>query len=249
MFKKIFMLLATVLLIIGGVATFRGLSEQHNLVITFAKTKHLMVDDHVYFSGALAGKVKSIEVETRPVAVTINLKKNFYDQLSSTSTFFIDDDALNHERKCVLIRLARQPAKPISPGARLTGVDSAFEWSARKIGDKVERMVHSEPVEKGSDDLEKVRQDIRQALEDIDLKKMEKELRKKTESLRRNFNKALDSKELKQTMEEIEKKLEELKQTLKEAGDSNAAQKLKKNLEDLFKRLEKEAPERSDVKI
>ena len=249
MFKKIFMLLATGLLIIGGVAIFRGLSGQHNLVITFAKAKHLMVDDHVYLFGALAGKVKAIEAKTRPVAITIKLKKNFYDQLSSTSTFFIDDDTLNHERKCVLIRLARQPGKPISPGARLTGVDSAFEWSARKIGDKMERIVHSEPVEKSSDDLAKVWQDIRQALEGIDLKKMEDELRKKTESLRRNLNKALDSEDLKQTMAKIEKKLEELKETLKEAGDSETAQKLKKTLEDLFKQLEKETPERNDVKI
>lgn len=249
MFKKIFMLLAAMLLIIGGVATFRGLVGQHNVVITFANAKHLMIDDHVYLSGALAGKVKAVEAKTRQVDVTVNLKKNFYDQLSSTSTFFIDDDARNHKRKCLLIRLAQHPDNPISPGARLTGTDSAFEWSARKIGDKMERMTHSQPVDKSSEDLAKVWQDIRQAFEDIDLEKMERELREKTESLRRNFNKALDSDSLKETMAEIEEALEELKQALKDAGDSKAAQKLKETLEELFKKLEKETPERSDVKI
>ena len=237
------------MLVIGGVATFKGVVKQHHVVITFTDAKHLMANDHVYLYGALAGKVRSIKPEARQVAVTINLKKNFYDQLSSSSTFFITADARNHNKKCVLIRLSQQPNNPITPDTRLTGVDSAFEWSARKAGDQMTRMVHSEPAEKGSDDLAKVWQDIRQAFEGIDLKKMEQELRKKTDSLRRNFNKALESEELKQTMAEIEEKLEELKHTLKEACDSETAQKLKKSLENLFKRLEKEAPKRSDVKI
>ncbi len=248
MFKKIFLLLAAGLLIIGGIATLHGLGGQHNVVITFAKAKHLMVDDHVYLSGALAGKVRAVETKVRQVVVTIDLKKTFYDQLSSTSTFFIDDDTRHQKRKCVLIKLARRPGSPITPGTQLTGIDSAFEWSAHKVGDHMTRMV-SEPLEKDSDDLANVWQDIRQAFEGIDLKEMEEELRKKTDSLRRNLNKAWDSEGLKQTMAEIEEKLEELKETLKEADDSKAAQKLKKTLEDLFKQLGKKAPERIDAPI
>ncbi len=249
MFKKFFMLLAAVLLIIGGIATFRGLGGQHNVIVTFADAKHLMVNDHVYLSGALAGKVKSVEAEARQVAVTIDLKKNFYTQLSSTSTFFIDDDSLNYKRKCVLIRLAQQPGNSITPGIRLTGVDSVFTWSAIKVGDHMAKITHSEPVQKGSDDLEKIWQDIHQAFAEIDLKKMEKALKEKTEQLHHNFNKAMESESFKQTMVEIEDKMEELKQAIKEAGESEAVQKLKETLEGLFKRLEKEAPERSDVKI
>ena len=249
MFKKIFFLLAVVLLIIGGIATFRGLSEQPNVVVTFTNAKHLMANDHVYFSGALVGKVRVVEAKARQVAVTIDLKKSFYDQLSSTSTFFIDDDALNRNKKCVLIRLARQPDSPITPGTRLTGVDSAFAWSALKVGDHMAKMTHSEPMQKGSDDLAKVWQDIRQALEEIDLKKMEKTLKEKTEALRRKFSASLESEVFKQTMAEIENKLEELKQAMKEAGDSESVQKIREALEKLFKKLEGETPERSDIKI
>ena len=249
MFKKTFFLLAAVLLIIGGIAACRGLDGQHNVIVTFANAKHLMVEDHAYLSGALAGKVRAIEPEARQVAVTIDLEKNFYDQLSSTSTFFIDDDELDHKRKCVLIRLTRQPGNPITPGARFAGIDSAFKWSSLKTGDRMAEITDSEPVEKSSDELEKVWQDIHQAFEGIDLKKMEEELKEQTETLRRKFNKALESENFKQTMTKIEEKLQELKQTLKEAGDSETAQKLRKTLEDLFKRLKKEAPERSDVKI
>ena len=108
-------------------------------------------------------------------------------------------------------------------------------------------IAHSEPIQKSSDDMAKVWQDICQAFEGIDLEKMEEELREKSEKLRRNFNKALESESLKQTMTEIEEKLEELKQTLKEAGNSETAQKLKESLKNLFKRLEKESPERSDM--
>ena len=249
MFKKIFLLLAAVLLILGGVAVFRILDRQYNVVVTFANAKHLMVDDHVYLSGALAGKVKAIEPEDRQVAITIALKKNFFNQLSSTSTFFIDNDALDNNKKCLLIRLDRQPGNPITTGARLPGIDSAFKWGALNAGDRMAEITNSEPVEKSAEELTQVWQDIRQAFEGIDLEKMEEELRKKTEALHRNFNKALESEGFKKTMTEIEEKLAELKQALKEAGDSETAQKLKQSLEDLFKRLEKEAPERSDVKI
>ena len=249
MLKKIFMLLATVLLIIGGIAAFHEFSKKPNLIITFTNAKHLMVDDNVYLSGALAGKVNAVEAKTRQVEVTINLKKNCFDQISSTSNFYIDNDAINPERQCLLIRLAQQPGPPIPPGARLIGTDSAFVWALLKAEDQMAGITHSEPLNKSSDDLKKVWQDIRQAFEDIDLEKMERELREKTESLRHNFNQALDSEALKQAMTEIEEKLKELQQTLKEAGDSQTAQKLKQNLEDLFKRLQKEAPERSDVKI
>jgi len=249
MFKKIFLLLAMVLLIVAGLATFRELNGQHNVVINFANRKHLMVDDLVYLSGTQAGKVKTVETERRQVTVTINLQENFYNQISSSSTFFIDKDLLDPEKQCLLIRLTRQPGQPISPDTRLTGTDSAFTWAVMQAGDQMAAITRSDPVKKGADDLEKVWQDIRQAFEDIDLGKMERELREKSESLRRNFNKALDAEGLKQTLAEIETKLKELQQTLKEAGDSEAAQKLKQNLKELFKRLQKQAPERSDVKI
>ncbi len=249
MLKKIFFLPVAVLLIIGGVATFRGLGEQPKVVVIFTNAKHLMANDHVYLSGALAGKVKVVKPEARQVAVTIELKKSFYDLLSSNSTFFIDNDALNHNKKCILIRLAQQPGSPVTPNTRLTGVDSAFTWSALKAGDHMAKITHSEPVQKGSDDLAKVWQDIRQALDEIDLKEMEHSLKEKTEELRRNFNNALESEGFKQTMAEIEEKLEELKQAMKEAGDSESVQKIREALEKLFKKLEGETPERSDIKI
>ncbi|MBN2810177.1 MAG: hypothetical protein JXR80_11845 [Deltaproteobacteria bacterium] len=258
MFKKIFLLLVAVAIIVGGVVAFQMIEKQHNLVITFADAKHLMVDDHVYLAGALAGKVKAVEAKNKQVAVTINLKKTFYDQITANSAFFIDNDALNQKRKCLLIRLASEPGQPLTPGTQLKGVDSDFAWSARKAGEEIaarmgaamQEMLNSEAVQKSSDDLTKLWQDIRQAFNDIDLKKMEQELREKTESLRRSFDKALPSAELKQTMAEIEKKLAELQQTLKEAGNSEAAQQLKKTLEELFKKLEKEAPPaKRDVKI
>ncbi len=116
-------------------------------------------------------------------------------------------------------------------------------------GFRMAKIVHSEPVEQGSDDLEKVWQDIRQALEGIDLKKMEEELKDKTETLRRNFNNALESEKFKQTMAEIGEKLDALKRAIKEAGDSESVQKIREALEKLFKKLESEAPERSDIKI
>ncbi len=249
MIKKIFLLLAMALLVIGGVTVFRGLSGQHNLVVTFSDAKHLMKSDLVYLSGAPAGKIKAVAAETRQAAVTIELQKNIYDQLSSTSTFFIDDDIRNHNKKCVLIRINRERGNPLAPGTRITGVDSAFTWAVMQAGDRMAEITHSEPLEKVNDDLAKVWQDIRQAFEEIDLGKMEKELKEKSDSLRRNFNKALESESFKRTMAEIENKLKELKETLKEAGDGEAAQKLKKTLKDLFKKLEKETPERSDVKI
>ncbi len=249
MFKKLFFLTATILLIVDGIATFRGLDGQSNVIVTFANTKHLMVDDYVYLSGALAGKVRAIKPEARQIAVTIDLKKDFYAQLSSTSTFFIDNDTLNDKRKCVLIRLSHQAGNPITPETRLIGVDSAFAWSIMQAEERMFEMTNSEPLKKNSDDLEKVWQDIRQAFAEIDLKKMEKALEEKTEQLRRSVNKALESESYKQTMAEIENKLEELKQTIKGAADSQAVQELKETLEGLFKKLEKEAPERSDIKI
>ena len=44
-------------------------------------------------------------------------------------------------------------------------------------------------------------------------------------------------------------KLDELKRAIKEAGDSESVQKIREALEKLFKKLEREAPERSDIKI
>lgn len=108
---------------------------------------------------------------------------------------------------------------------------------------------HAEALEKDSNDLAKVWQDIRQAFDDIDLKKMEKKLKEKTNSLHRKFNNALDSENFEHIMSEIENRLDKLRETLNNAGDSETAQKLKKSLEDLFKQLEKEAPKQNDVKI
>ena len=249
MFKKLFFLTATILIIVGGIATFRGLDGQSNLIVTFANAKHLMVDDHVYLSGALAGKVKAIKAQTRQVAVTLTLKKDFFSQLSSTSNFFIYDDARNNKRKCVLIRLSHQTGNSITPETRLVGVDSAFAWSIIEAEERMAEITNSAHLKKSSDDLEKVWQDIRQAFAEIDFKKMEKALEEKVEQLRHSVNQALESESYKQTMAEIESKMEELKQAIKRAGDSQAVQELKKTLEGLFKKLEKEAPERSDVKI
>ena len=169
MFKKIFFLLAVVFLIIGGIVTFRGLSQQ--------------------------------------------------------------------------------PGNPITPGMRLTGVNSVFAWSAIKAGDQMAKITHSESVQKGSDDLAKVWQDIRQALKGLDIKEMEENLKEKTEKLRRNFNNALESEKFQQTMAEIEEKLGELKRAVKEAGNSESVQKIREALQKLFKKLEGETPERSDIKI
>ncbi|MCD6535084.1 MAG: MCE family protein [Deltaproteobacteria bacterium] len=249
MLKKLFFLAATLFLIVGGVTIFRGLDGQSNVTVTFANAKHLMVDDHVYLSGALVGKVRAIKADARQVAVTINLKKGFFAQISSTSSFFIDNDARNDKRKCVLVRLSHKTGNPITPETRLVGVDSAFAWSIIEAEKRMAEMTNSEPLEKSSDDLAKVWQDIRQAFAEIDFKKMEKALAEKTEQLRQTFNQARESESYKQTMTEIENKLEELKQAIKGAADSQAVQELKETLEGLFKKLEKESPERSDVKI
>ncbi len=206
MFKKISMLILAALVITGMKAT------SLDFAIQFEAIDGLRKSDTVYFDTTRVGAVKDIEyTDAGNFRVHVVVENQYASLPKYSSTYFIDTDPENYQRKAIRIIQLRSSGKIIKQNAVIEGQSkyaAIYDQITQKFRKNM-RVLESEITE--------LFRDLQSLSDDEQIKQLEDQLEKildEVENLSSQMKKKLET----EILPHIQEQLEDLKSRLKKNG-------------------------------
>lgn len=238
-------LIALVSVIAG--AAYYLLPEEASFSVLFTATKNLAVGDSVYLSGHPVGEVVTIEPDQGKIGVGLRIARKYRDQINSASSFFIGPDTTKSGRMSVLVRTpTADGGSRLRPEDKVTGIDSSLVWSGLEMADRLHEMVRAQPWQDLLREVDRIGQDFKKAIKQIDIDRLGAELRAEIETLSKDIDAALQGEETKKGLNELQNQIEQIQQRLKRLGESEESRQLQEALNNFQKRLREEIRSHKD---
>ncbi|HAE43433.1 MAG TPA: hypothetical protein DCG34_11055 [Clostridiales bacterium] len=232
--------LIAVLTLISGAAYYL-FQEDVSFCVSFTDAKKLSAGDRVYLSGQPVGKVVKIMPDKGKISVAVHIDREYRDQFTSKSSFFIEPDITTPGHMSLLVRNST-----FNEGIRLKltdkvdGIDSFLVWSSLEVADRVHGMVRSEKWQELLQKVDLIAQDLKRTIKQIDVDRLGAELSLDVESLSKNIDSALQLNGSKRGIYDVQNQIDNIQQKIKCLGDSEESRQLQEALNIFQKRLMKE---------
>ena len=122
--------LMTALLLVAVVSGCEMLDPGLEVNVALGDARGIRSGAAVRFNGVSVGEVKSVDLATDGVMLTLKLDREQAQSIQTNAAAMIETDAEPYLR----IENSRAAAAPIADGAMLLGVDSSLEYTAWKAG-------------------------------------------------------------------------------------------------------------------
>ena len=196
-----------------------------NLKIRFHQVQGLKQGNRVIFRQNQIGTVKNLLYSDEEFfIVDIAIKKDFADDATEHSRFFIITDPQHKENKAVEMIQIRKGGKPLQNNATLEGSTETSVLLNQLFGG----------IENGLEDLEKqfeqFSKDLKSIPESEEFKKLEKELKRLAEEMKRS-GQAVRQKIKEELLPQLKEEMEKLRKRLHEFGREDEMKPLEIEME------------------
>jgi len=211
----------------------REIADGPHAYVYFDERHNLEGGEPVRLHGFEIGVVSGVDLHEGRVRARVVLDPDVLAQLTTASTFSVeDDDGLYLEAHVI------DPEAPaLAEGASVDGVDSDWELAyvrtRRSAGKFADDVLDSDSWRKAADFIEEMKRD----LGEIDWSREEQALREQLDETLRDLDELTD-----QSYEEVRERVEKLANELEKSGRSEEARKLRKRLDELWDEIVSDRP-------
>jgi hypothetical protein len=227
--KELYMLKRILVLLILPFVLLACKDNSLNLKIRFHQFQGLQQGNRVIFGQNQIGTVKNLLYSDEEFSIVdIAIKKDFADNATEHSRFFIITDPQHKENKAVEMIQIRKGGKPLQNNATLEGSTETSVLLNQLFGG----------IENGLEDLEKqfeqFSKDLKSIPESEEFKKLEKDLKRLAEEMKRS-GQAVRQKIKEELLPQLKEEMEKLRKRLHEFGREDEMKPLEIEMEKIQK--------------